>query len=245
MVPLADMLNADADRNNAKLFYEDDKVIMKAIAPIRAGEEIFNDYGPLPTADVLRRYGYTTENYARYDVVEVSLVEIVEAVKAGGKVKESAVEERTQYLEGHEVLEDSYDIARPAQEEIDQFPDEICVVLNTLALPDAAFAQLKKKNKLPKPDFTEDTITLLLEILQSRSEVYMSNPILQEQGHDTMETDVPTSRRKEMARRVVEGEVQVVRLALEMLRNKVNAAALVGKRPAPEESLNPAKKQKR
>lgn len=45
---------------------------MKAIKPIKASEEIFNDYGPLPRSDLLRRYGYVTGNYAQYDVVEFS-----------------------------------------------------------------------------------------------------------------------------------------------------------------------------
>lgn len=52
---------------------------MKAIKPIAAGEEIFNDYGELPRADLLRRYGYVTDNYAQYDVVELSLSNICQA----------------------------------------------------------------------------------------------------------------------------------------------------------------------
>ncbi|KEF58217.1 SET domain-containing protein 6 [Exophiala aquamarina CBS 119918] len=72
MVPLADMLNADADRNNAKLYQEPDFLVMKATKPISQGEQIFNDYGPLPRSDLLRMYGYITDNYAQYDVVEVS-----------------------------------------------------------------------------------------------------------------------------------------------------------------------------
>ena len=46
---------------------------MKSIKPIAAGEQIFNDYGEIPRADLLRRYGYVTDNYAPYDVVEISL----------------------------------------------------------------------------------------------------------------------------------------------------------------------------
>ncbi|PNS15475.1 Ribosomal lysine N-methyltransferase 4 [Sphaceloma murrayae] len=83
LVPMADMLNADADRNNARLFYEEDTVVMRAIKPVKAGEELFNDYGPLPRADLLRRYGYITENYAKYDVVELSTEFIIETVRSG------------------------------------------------------------------------------------------------------------------------------------------------------------------
>jgi N-lysine methyltransferase SETD6 len=88
MVPFADMLNADADRNNvsgthildraciddsqARLFHEEELLIMKATRPILAGDEIFNYYGPLPRSALLRMYGYITDNYAQYDVAELS-----------------------------------------------------------------------------------------------------------------------------------------------------------------------------
>lgn len=52
---------------------------MKAIKPINPGAEIFNDYGEIPRADLLRRYGYVTDNYAPYDVVELPLEFFCEA----------------------------------------------------------------------------------------------------------------------------------------------------------------------
>lgn len=51
---------------------------MQATKPIPKGTEIFNDYGPLPQSDLLRRYGYLTENYAKYDVVELPTSMIIE-----------------------------------------------------------------------------------------------------------------------------------------------------------------------
>lgn len=36
-----------------------------------AGSEILNYYGPLPTSELLRRYGYVTPEHRRYDVVEL------------------------------------------------------------------------------------------------------------------------------------------------------------------------------
>jgi len=44
---------------------------MIALKPISKGEEIFNDYGQLPRSDLLRRYGYITDRYKKWDVVEV------------------------------------------------------------------------------------------------------------------------------------------------------------------------------
>ena len=46
---------------------------MKSTKPISKDEEIFNDYGDLPRSDLLRRYGYITDNYSQYDVVELPL----------------------------------------------------------------------------------------------------------------------------------------------------------------------------
>ena len=57
----------------ARLFQEETGLVMKAIKPISAGAEIFNDYGEIPRADLLRRYGYVTDNYSPYDLVELSL----------------------------------------------------------------------------------------------------------------------------------------------------------------------------
>ena len=50
----------------------EDFLVMKATKSIKAGEEVYNDYGPLPRSELLRMYGYVTANYAQYDVVEVT-----------------------------------------------------------------------------------------------------------------------------------------------------------------------------
>lgn len=84
MVPFADMLNADAHLNNARLFHEGDVLIMKSTKDIRAGEEIFNDYGPLPRSEMLRMYGYFTDNYSAFDVVQISVDLIGEVAASSG-----------------------------------------------------------------------------------------------------------------------------------------------------------------
>lgn len=96
MVPLADMLNADADRNNARLHYGPDVLTMEAITDIKAGDEIFNDYGPLPRSDLVRRYGYCTPFYEQYDVVEIPTDLIVESFK--GVTSDQEIEEKVSFL---------------------------------------------------------------------------------------------------------------------------------------------------
>jgi SET domain-containing protein 6 len=119
MVPMADMLNADADRNNARLFYDNEDLEMRAIKPISKGEEIFNDYGQLPRADLLRRYGYVTDNYAQYDVAELSTQAIIEAFTGDAlktldpslePLNEEQVKQRTEIAEREGIYEDSYDV---------------------------------------------------------------------------------------------------------------------------------------
>ncbi|KAK0638515.1 hypothetical protein B0T16DRAFT_462288 [Cercophora newfieldiana] len=70
MVPMADMLNADASFN-AHINHGEDALTATALRPIKKGEEILNYYGPLGNGELLRRYGYVTANHARHDVVEV------------------------------------------------------------------------------------------------------------------------------------------------------------------------------
>jgi SET domain-containing protein 6 len=103
MVPLADILNADADRNNARLFYEPDALVMKAVKPIYAGDEIFNDYGPLPRSDLLRRYGYITDNYAKYDVVEISSDLIMRSAAQELELNDAEIEQRVSLTKLNEV----------------------------------------------------------------------------------------------------------------------------------------------
>lgn len=68
---------------------------MIAIKPIKKGQEIFNDYGQLPRSDLLRTYGYITDNYKKWDVVEIGVETIMETAIArfppGERQKEARV----------------------------------------------------------------------------------------------------------------------------------------------------------
>lgn len=210
MVPLADMLNADADLNNARLFYEDDKVVMKSIKPIKKGEELFNDYGPLPRADVLRRYGYITDNYAIYDVVEVSLDLVKTVAKEQLDVSEKDVGLRIEYLAEEGAIDDSYDIARSSSED-GPFSDEFKILLNALSMAPADFEKLKKKGKLPKPELPIEALSLLDSILIRRRSMYPTDAgfALQNGHKDTQDS----KRRRAMASKVIEGEKEVLQEA--------------------------------
>ncbi|KAK3717291.1 Ribosomal lysine N-methyltransferase 4 [Vermiconidia calcicola] len=220
MVPFADMLNADADRNNAKLFYEDDKVVMKTITAVQKGEELFNDYGPLPRADVLRRYGYVTDNYATYDVFEVALATVKDVTKEHLKMAEAGVHTRLDYFDEQGILEDGYDVSRASSED-GPFTDEFVVLLNTLVLPAADFDKLKKKDKLPKPELSEKALQLLYHILLHRRAMYpiddrdsTRNP----SGNLAAASGTSNEHRRNMAVQIIRGEKEVLQEAADTVQ---------------------------
>ena len=59
---------------------------MVALKAIAAGQQIFNDFGQLPRSDLLRRYGFITNNYRKWDVVEVGIETITEAANKYNKL---------------------------------------------------------------------------------------------------------------------------------------------------------------
>lgn len=138
MIPLADMFNADADRNSARLSCDNEDLEMRAIVAIPKGQEIFNDYGQLPQSDLHRRYGYITDRHATYNVAEISTDFIVSAFRIGSLLPERSnqplvllcVEDLAKCIElaeREDVYEDSYDLTHPR-------PDKPSIADNLLAL---------------------------------------------------------------------------------------------------------------
>ena len=64
---------------------------MVAIEPIKAGQQVFNDFGNLPRSDLLRRYGYLSDEYKKWDVVEIPTTLICEVA---GKYNSLSNEEK-------------------------------------------------------------------------------------------------------------------------------------------------------
>ena len=116
MVPLADTLNADADRNNARLYHEDSMLIMKAVEAIKQGEEIYNHYGCLPRSDLLRRYGYITEHYKEFDVVEISTASIQNAANLCFGFSAASLDRRMKLAQRWDIWDDSFDLTRDCGE---------------------------------------------------------------------------------------------------------------------------------
>lgn len=192
---------------------------MKAIKPIKAGEEIFNDYGALPRSDLLRRYGYITDNYTQYDVVEIPLVLVTASLPAQPSQQH---EKRMDYLDEQGLVEDGYDIAWGEPFEIQEcISPELIMLVQALLMTDADFEAMSKSGKLPKPKkMTATDAEFLQRLVRARAEQYGT----------TLEEDLSASnavapqsdsfskeRRYAMARAVRIGEKKILRAAEETL----------------------------
>ncbi|KAI8947881.1 SET domain-containing protein [Xylaria longipes] len=114
MVPMADILNADAEFN-AHVNHEEDSLTVTAIKSIAAGQEILNYYGPLGNGELLRRYGYTSAHHARYDVVELSWDLVMSALKQTLAIDDGIWGKASAELDPEEV-EDAFVIDRDLDE---------------------------------------------------------------------------------------------------------------------------------
>lgn len=223
MVPMADMLNADADRNNARLFYEEDTVVMRAIKPVKAGEELFNDYGPLPRADLLRRYGYITNNYVKYDVVELSTPFIIETVKSHlpaedqKKLTDDYLAEIEEALEDKDYWEDAHIISQYTEDDEDPlFPPGLQMLLYRLTATSAT-KHAKRPEKIEAAD-REKMVNACVVVYSARLKQYATG-VQEDQDlcrrfEDGSIEDTPSNRRKYMAWQVRLGEKQLLEIAM-------------------------------
>ncbi|KAF1837820.1 RuBisCO-cytochrome methylase [Decorospora gaudefroyi] len=222
MVPLADMLNADADQCNARLFYEKDYLEMKALKPINAGEEVFNDYGPLPRSDLLRRYGYITDNYAQYDVVEIPTDLVAELLSKEGVWRE----ERLQYLEEQEVLDSGYDIVASDPFTLyESLSPELVVLVQSMLLSDEEFEKLRLKGRLPKPEkMTGKDAEILCTIVRARMAQYATSLEVDLRRLEEVPAEdaaTPKQRHYAMAKAVRIGEKKLLAQAEDALVEKM------------------------
>ncbi|KAK8221157.1 hypothetical protein IWZ01DRAFT_556526 [Phyllosticta capitalensis] len=239
MVPLADMLNADADKNNARLHYGADALTMEALRDVRAGEELFNDYGPLPRSDLLRRYGYVTSLYEKYDVVELQTDLIVDAARHESQFLPSQLG----HLEEEGLQEAGYDIHRnplDPEDECSIFDEEMRILVATLLLPQAEFERLKRKGKLPKPDLTLAIARVLQHAVQARKSQYQTSL---EQDRQLASSGV-SSARKKMALAIRIGEKAILALADQFLERTLEQWHSASKRNGDEEGNGAAKRRK-
>ncbi|PHH73734.1 hypothetical protein CDD80_3612 [Ophiocordyceps camponoti-rufipedis] len=209
MVPMADMMNADAEFN-AHVNHEDESLSVSSLRPIKAGEEVLNYYGPYPNSELLRRYGFVTEKHARYDDVELPWDIIEDAVASHLHLPRDVVE-KTRLRIDTEELDDSVILERDSQGEgpVGKFTDTASVH----KLPDPASQQLKSLLKalpagtLPpsKPSREATQRAIISKALTAMQSRYATTTAQDEQ---LLQQDM--SKRRRMAVQVRLGEKRVM-----------------------------------
>ena len=189
---------------------------MKTICAVGSGSELFNDYGPLPRSDLLRRYGYITPNYAQYDVVEIGSPLIID--KASPSLEDADRMVRVDYLLDQDVLDDSFDLDTSCS-----VPDEVIILVRTLLLSPDEFKRHRDAAKLPKPVLGEAVARVLAEVLDARLKDY---PTTLEHDKSLLAEDGRVQGRERTAVAVRLGEKQILAGALQNLRRQIE-----GKRP--------------
>lgn len=72
--------------------------MMSTLEEVEAGEELLNHYGALPRSDLLRRYGYITDQYKRWDVLEISSLELKDVALQQNLLLASIIDQRVSHL---------------------------------------------------------------------------------------------------------------------------------------------------
>lgn len=155
MVPMADVLNADAEFN-AHIEHGEEALTAAALRTIKKGEEVLNYYGPLSNGELLRRYGYVTVAHRRYNVVDLPWDMVLAELKRELTLTKKDWEDILGQVDEDE-LEESFIIDRGADD-----PDESGRVsgdVKPAGLPEELVEQLKALLKIVKkvqPDAVSD-----------------------------------------------------------------------------------------
>lgn len=212
MVPLADLLNADADKNNARLFQQPYSLTMSLLHDLPAQTLLYNDYGPLPRSDLLRRYGYITQNYAQFDVVELKGDLLTETIIRMKNPTLSPVEKlkRIDFLIDEELLEDAFDLSVP-EPGAKNVPSEWAGIYVVLTQPVGGKSKLPSSSSaLKKIMKTRGYRECVGEILRKRLAMYPPKEEIEAGLASEEEVCLRTKRRVKMAREVREGEIAIL-----------------------------------
>ncbi|KAH8107781.1 SET domain-containing protein [Cristinia sonorae] len=229
MVPMADMLNARFESENAKLFYEEHELKMITTKAIKAGEQIWNTYGDPPNSDLLRRYGHVDLVPLRTplsgmgnpaDVVEVRADLVVTAVNGAGKAVGDSQERVDWWLEFTD--DDTFVI----QSDCD-VPDELISLVLLLMLPAADWTKTQRKQKLPKAKLNLDIIPIISSLIERRLAEYPTS--IQEDETLLRSSSLSVNKRNAVIVRL--GEKYILAGTLAKLQVVANALREVDKKP--------------
>lgn len=231
MVPMADMLNSDAEFN-AHIDHGEDALTATALRPIKAGDEILNYYGPLSSSELLRRYGYVTPKHSRYDVVELpwGLVEQELKERVGRGMSAADWDKAKKMVESDEDFEESFVLERSSEDPdstgqlgsdavFDRLPDELGEQCKRLlkAVKKVANAGVAVQALADRDLRKELYLRSVLGALEARERQY---PTSLEYDEQLINTDQLSGRRR-MAVWVRRGEKQLLREAQSWIRREL------------------------
>lgn len=229
MVPMADILNADATFN-AHIEHGEHALIATSLRPIKAGEEILNYYGPLSNGELLRRYGYTTRAHRRWNLVDLAWEPtVLAALRAELPLPAKQWDTVLGSLDEDE-LEEGFVIERGAED-----PDsegKVSELETTASAPEELVEQLKtvmKAVKKVKPEAVPDKAardraiySVIARALEERTRQYgttLEQDVKQyEEGSDGADQKL---RRQRMALDVRIGEKVLLRQTAESVKAKL------------------------
>jgi N-lysine methyltransferase SETD6 len=190
---------------------------MKATRNIKAGEQIFNDYGPLPRSDLLRMYGYVTENYAKHDVVELSHDLLLEIAGIKHNKPKAHWLKKAEQLDELGIIDDGYAIPRPSSE-IEKLEEAVPGQLHML------LRALCDENLKAKEAITIQEAALLQSALTKRLSEYGTSL---QSDKDILHNDASitpsrcSTHRYQMALRVRIGEKEILHLLLALCQSHI------------------------
>ncbi|THH18749.1 hypothetical protein EW146_g2289 [Bondarzewia mesenterica] len=226
MVPMADMLNARYESENAKLFYEQRDLRMVTTKAISTGEQIWNTYGDPPNSDLLRRYGHVDliplaegglGNPA--DIVDIRADIVVNSVSELGlsQSPQSSAERVDWWLEECDddgfVLEMNYEL-----------PNELISFVRLLLLPVSEWSKIRVKSRLPKAKIDDKILSVAINVLKRRIAEYSTTYEEDERllSENSVASGLSTNKRHSVIVRL--GEKRILRGALSKVQERLESA---------------------
>ncbi|KAF2621291.1 SET domain-containing protein RMS1 [Macroventuria anomochaeta] len=225
MVPMADILNANADFN-AHVNHGVSLEVISLRSDVKAGTEILNYYGAMPSSEVLRRYGYVTPEYHRYDEVEIPRSAVAKALSTATGLSPSNLTDMGVGI-GTEENEEPFIIERDsgAPNEEGRLVDE--AKMNDFPELEEELKDALKIIKKHKPEVVADkrkrdeiANAVIAEVLTEKLTEY---PTSVREDRDLMKKSDLTNKHR-MAIEVRWGEKVLLEEAIAMLKARTDAA---------------------
>lgn len=240
MVPMADVLNADA-AFNAHIEHGADALAATALRPIARGDEILNYYGPLSCGELLRRYGYVTPTHRRWNLVDLAWAPVLAALRGALGLRDDDEWEKVMRSidedeEGGGLLEEEEDFVVDRGASDPDSEGRVAEVVGRAGPPEELVEQLKeviKAVKKVRPDAVPDKIardraiyTAIATALEERTRQYGTTLEQDLELYDkTAGGAAGALDRKRMALDVRIGEKVLLKQASETVKEKLAGLA--------------------